>query len=134
MMEQIFIGGIKKDFLKNIKRIANEMGVPEKDVQIRLKFGSTEEKPILYAICKTYALVKESTFKEIMDVTLDLKGREIMLTPPLYETMKNNCIGANCERIEDFSAFLFIHENQIGVAMYNRATVIKVTEVSKLFS
>jgi hypothetical protein len=134
MMEQIFIGGIKKDFLKNIKRIANEMGVPEKDVQIRLKFGSTEEKPILYAICKNYALVKESTFKEIMDVTLDLKGREIMLTPPLYETMKNHCIGANCERIEDFSAFLFIHDNQIGVAMYNRATVIKVTEVSKLFS
>lgn len=134
MLEQIFIGGIKKDFLKNIKRIAGEMGLQEKEVQIRLKFGATEEKPILYAICKNYALVKESTFKEIMDVTLDLKGREMMLTPPLYETMKKHCIGANCDKIEDFSAFLFIHEEQIGVAMYNRANVIKVTEVSKLFS
>lgn len=133
MLEQIFIGGIKKDFLKNIQRIAKDMGVNETEIQIRLKFGYTEEKPIEYAICKNYALVKESTFKEIMDVTLDLKGREMMLTPPLYETMKKHCIEAKCDAIEDFSGFLFIHQGQIGVALYNKTHCFKVTEVSKLF-
>lgn len=133
MMAEIFIGGIKKDFIKNIKRIANDMGVKNTSIQIRLKFGTTEEKPILYAIAKDYALVKESTFKEIMDVTLDLKGSEMLLTPPLYEAMKKNCIEAECERIEDFTGFIFLHEEQIGVAMYNKAHCFKLCEVSQLF-
>ena len=133
MMAEIFIGGIKKDFIKNIKRISNEMGVKETSIQIRLKFGTTEDKPILYAIAKDYSLVKESTFKEIMNVTLDLKGSEMMLTPALYEAMKTNCIEAQCESIDDFTGFLFLHENQIGVALFNKSHCFKVTEVSKLF-
>jgi hypothetical protein len=132
-MIDIFISGIKKDFIKNIDRISKELGCDVKSVQIRLKFGTTNEKPILYGICKDYALVKQSTFKEIMDITLDLKGREMIMTPPLYEAMKKYCIEAQCAKIEDFSAFLFNHEGQVAVAMYNGSNCFKVCEISKLF-
>jgi hypothetical protein len=68
-----------------------------------------------------------------MDVTLDLKGSEMMLTPPLYEVMKKHCIEAECESLEDFTAFLFYHDGQIGVSMFNKERCFKVSEVSKLF-
>jgi hypothetical protein len=133
MMAEIIIGGIKKDFIKSIKRIAREMEVPETTIQIRLKFGSTQENPILYAVTRNYILVEHSTFKKVMDVTLDLKGSEMMLTPPLYEVMKKHCIEAECESLDDFTAFLFYHDEQIGVSMFNKERCFKVSEVSKLF-
>lgn len=130
---KISIHGIKKDFIKSIKRIAREMEVPETTIQIRIKFGSTEENPILYAVTQNYILVEHSTFKKIMDVTFDMKNSEKMLTPPLYEVMKKHCIEAECSSLEDFSAYLFMHEGQIGVSMFKKDHCFNISEVSKLF-
>lgn len=132
MLQDIFIGKIKKDFIKNINRLGTEH--QSQSIQIRLKFGEREEAPIYYAICKDWKVIKHSNYKEIMDVTLDLMGQEGMLTPPLYEAMKKFCIEL-CERdIENFAAYLFIHGGDIAVAIYRGTTCVKTSRIEDLFS
>jgi hypothetical protein len=132
MLQDIFIGKVKKDFIKAIKRLNEEHS--SESIQIRLKFGYVEEKPILYAICHEWNLIKESTYKEIMDVKLDLMGQEGMMTPPLYEAMKKFCIEL-CDRdIPNFSAFLFLHGGDVAVAIYNGSNCVKMSRIEDLFA
>jgi hypothetical protein len=130
MLENIFIGKIKKAFLKNIDRIAKKEG--EESIQIRLKFGERPEEPIYYAICSRFQLLEKSTYKEIMNMKIDILGEEAMVTPVLYEAMKNQCIKYEVN-IPDFSAFLFKHNDSVGVAIYNIAERKLLCRIEDLF-
>jgi hypothetical protein len=131
MLEDIFIGKFKKEFIENINRISHEE--KEANIQIRLKFGDKPERPIFYAITKDYVLLRQSSFKDVMNIKIDFLGKEGLIVPVLYEAMKKQCIkfGTN---IPDFSAYLFKLGDTIGVAIYDKSERKLLCKIEELFA
>lgn len=131
MLEDIFISKFKKKFIENIDRISHEE--KQANIQIRLKFGDKPERPIFYAITKDFALLRQSSFMDVMNIKIDFLGEEKLITPVLYEAMKKQCIKFEIN-IPNFSAFLFKFKDSIGVAIFDKGERKLLCKIEDLFA
>lgn len=134
MIGEMFGEKIAKDFAKGVANFAKELGVSEKDVQIRLTFGDSEEAPINYQLCGSWKIVRDTHYKEIMGLKLDILGQEGMVVPYIYKSMANNTTNLQIDPTA-FSAFLYKREdNKVGVAIFDGSQHKKITTINELLS
>ncbi len=132
MMAEMFLPQIQEQFLDGMKRMAKGHNVEIDGVQIRLSFSGNDKKPIKYEKCLDWAIVEETTFKTIMDIKVDILGREAMLTGPILEAMMKNGIKHEIP-MENFAVFMYSNGKDIGVAIYDKTQLKKTCSVRDLF-
>ena len=132
MLGEIFGGKIAKDFIKGIKSIATTQNVEYTNVQIRLTFSGIEDSPIKYEKCLNWQPNGEVTYRRIMNINMDLLGKEAMVTPVILQSMVKQCQELEIDA-EKFSVFLFAKDEQIGVAIFDGGENKRVCPISKLF-
>lgn len=133
MLASMFVPKITKGFLEGLKRIADQNSVSISEVQIRLSFRESEEKPIMYQKCINWEIVSETSYKEIMDIEIDFKMEEAMVTPIICEAMAKNAMELEIMVASDFSVFLYSDGKTIGAAIYSGSESKKICPVNDLF-
>lgn len=128
----MLVGKLRKNFFNGIEKIAKENNVTSDKVQIKLIFGESPLNPLKYIICVDWKQVRESNFKEVMDIKLDLIGQENIVVPQLVHKMAMNMQECGCEP-EKFSAYLFPYNETIMVSLYCEAKNVKNTPIENLF-
>jgi hypothetical protein len=131
MLQEMFGPKVANDFLKGIQRFSNALEVDEEKVQIRLTLTQQENQPIKYELNKDWRVVRETNFKEIMGLKIDLLNYEGLLNPVIIQMMVFH--GQNLSiRIEALSAYLFKKGNQVGVAIYDGSICSKVSPIQEM--
>ena len=131
MLQEMFGTKIANDFLKGIQRFSHALEADEEKVQIRLTLTQDENQPIKYELFKEWRGVRETGFKEVMGIKVDLLNQEGMITPVIIQMMVFH--GQNLSiTIEALSAYLFKKGNQVGVAIYDGSNCVKVSPIQEM--
>lgn len=131
MLQEMFGTKIANDFLKGIQRFAHALETDDEKVQIRLTLTQNENQPIVYELVKEWRVIKETDFKEIMGIKMDLINQEGMITPVIIQMMVFH--GQNLSiTMEALSAYLFKKGNQVGVAIYDGSNCSKVCPIQEM--
>lgn len=128
----MLVGKIKKDFLSGLDRLSRKNDCNIEQIQIKLVFGESPEKPIAYSICKEWKFLESSTYKDILNKKFDLIGEENLVTPYLIQAMASNMQEFGCEP-QEFSAYLHEFKGTIMVSMFSGVNCKKTTPVEGLF-
>jgi hypothetical protein len=130
MLEEFFLNQVKADFSKAIGKHAKELGVENKDIQIRIKIN---EKGLGYSLFKKWGCEKQDcSFNDVMHIRLDVFGKEQMLSPYIYEMLIKQ-ISQYDSDAERFSAFLFEHNKTICCALHNGSDYVRTCPLGDLF-
>jgi hypothetical protein len=82
-------------------------------------------------LVKEWRVIKETDFKEIMGIKMDLINQEGMITPVIIQMMVFH--GQNLSiTMEALSAYLFKKGNQVGVAIYDGSNCSKVCPIQEM--
>jgi hypothetical protein len=82
-------------------------------------------------LCKEWRVQKETNYKEIMGIKIDLLGQESMVAPVIINMMVFH--GQNLSiTIDSLSAYLFKKGNQVGVAVYDGTHCKKVSPIQEM--
>ena len=131
MLQEMFGTKIANDFLKGIKRFAHALETEDEKVQIRLTLTQDENRPIVYELCKEWRVERETNYKEIMGIKIDLLNQEGMVVPTIYQMMvyhgQKLSISAS-----NLSAYLFKKGTQVGVAIYDGSNCSKVSPIQEM--
>ena len=131
MLSEMFGPKIASDFMKGIERFSDVLKVDDDKVQIRLTLTQNENQPIVYELVKEWRVIKETDFKEIMGIKMDLLNQEGMITPVIIQMMVFH--GQNLSiTMEALSAYLFKKGNQVGVAIYDGSNCSKVCPIQEM--
>ena len=131
MLSEMFGPKIANDFMKGIERFSDVLKVDDDKVQIRLTLTQNENQPIVYELVKEWRVIKETDFKEIMGIKMDLINQEGMITPVIIQMMVFH--GQNLSiTMEALSAYLFKKGNQVGVAIYDGSNCSKVCPIQEM--
>lgn len=133
MLQDMFGGKIKADFLDGLQRFGKEYNEPSSNVQIRITFGATEDKPLAYEVCIGFKPKKEVSYKQIMDIKMDLLGQEQMVGGVILQSLFKQCESLTIEP-QNASAFLMDVKGQVIVAVYDGFKHKKVCTVEELLS
>ena len=131
MLQEMFGTKIANDFLKGIQRFSNALEADEEKVQIRLTLTQQENQPIKYELYKEWRDVRETSFKEVMGIKVDLLNQEGMITPVIIQMMVYHGQKLSI-KIEALSAYLFKRGNQVGVAIYDGSNCSKVSPIQQM--
>ena len=131
MLSEMFGPKIASDFMKGIERFSDVLKVDDDKVQIRLTLTQDENRPIVYELCKEWRVERETNYKEIMGIKIDLLNQEGMVVPTIYQMMvyhgQKLSISAN-----NLSAYLFKKGTQVGVAIYEGYNCSKVSPIQEM--
>lgn len=128
----MIVGKIKKDFLNGLDKISLKRGCNVEQIQVKLSFGESQEKPIVYHLCQNWVSYEESTYKAIMDKKFDLIGEEGLATPYLLQSMAKLMQEFSVEPT-DFSVYLMEFKGTIMVAVFDKVNCLKTLPIEKLF-
>lgn len=130
MFEELFLNQVKADFSKAITKHAQDNGVENKDIQIRIQIN---ENGLGYSLYKNWNIVKEGlSFNDVLHIRLDVFGKEAMLSPHIYEMLLKQISIYNGSP-ERFYAFLFEHNKTICVALHNGNEYVRTSPLGDLF-
>lgn len=130
MLEEFFLNQVKADFSKAIGKHAKELGVENKDIQIRIQIN---EEGLGYSLFKKWNSEKQNcSFNDVMHIRLDVFGKEQMLSPYIYEMLLKQ-ISHYGSSADKFSAFLFEHNKTICVALHNGSEYVRTCPLGDLF-
>lgn len=132
MLDDVFLGLVRADFIKAIEKHAKAANVGSEDIQIQIKLD--DEKGLAYSIFQSWKQSKpDCSFKEVMCIKLDIFGKEGMLAPHIHEKLQNQLSIYNCES-RDFCTFLFIRNKTIGCALYVGNKPVRTCLLADLFT
>ena len=131
MLSEMFGPKIASDFMKGIQRFSDVLKVDDDRIQIRLTLTQDENQPIIYELCKDWRVERETNYKEIMGIKIDLLNQEGMVVPTIYQMMvyhgQKLSINAN-----NLSAYLIKKGQQVGVAVYDGSNCVKVSPIQEM--
>lgn len=131
MLSEMFGPKIASDFMKGIQRFSDVLKVDDDRIQIRLTLTQDENQPIIYELCKEWRVERETNYKEIMGIKIDLLNQEGMVVPTIYQMMvyhgQKLSINAN-----NLSAYLIKKGEQVGVAVYDGSNCVKVSPIQEM--
>lgn len=122
---------IASDFMKGIQRFSDVLKVDDDRVQIRLTLTQDENRPIVYELCKEWRVERETNYKEIMGIKIDLLNQEGMVVPTIYQMMVYH--GQKLQiSASSLSAYLIKKGQQVGVAIYDGSNCVKVSPIQEM--
>lgn len=131
MLSEMFGPKIASDFMKGIQRFSDVLKTDDEKIQIRLTLTQDENQPIIYELCKDWRVERETNYKEIMGIKIDLLNQEGMVVPTIYQMMvyhgQKLSINAN-----NLSAYLIKKGQQVGVAVYDGSNCVKVSPIQEM--
>lgn len=131
MLGEMFGPKIANDFMKGIQRFSDVLKVDDEKVQIRLTLTQDENQPIIYELCKEWRVERQTSYKEIMGIKVDLLNQEGMVVPTIYQMMvyhgQKLSISANT-----LSAYLIKKGVQVGVAIYDGSNCVKLSPIQEM--
>lgn len=131
MLQEMFGTKIANDFLKGIQRFSHALEADDEKVQIRLTLTQNENQPIVYELAKEWRVVRETDFKEVMGIKIDLLNQEGMIAPVIIQMMVFHGQKLSIT-MEALSAYLFKKGNQVGVAIYDGSNCVKVCPIQEM--
>ena len=130
----MLVGTIKNDFINGIGKIAQEKNVNPSEVQIRLTYGESPNNPLKYHTLTKWdaKTLEESTFKKILDLKLDLIGKEGLVVPYILQAMALNMQELGVEP-QNFVTYLVLQQETIFACFYDGNKPLKNVPIEKLF-
>ena len=122
---------IASDFMKGIQRFSDVLKTDDEKIQIRLTLTQDENQPIIYELCKDWRVERETNYKEIMGIKIDLLNQEGMVVPTIYQMMvyHGQKLSINATNL---SAYLIKKGQQVGVAVYDGSNCVKVSPIQEM--
>lgn len=104
--------------------------VTEEQTQILVK--AEGEDKVNYTICSEWKPKQSVSFKEIMDVRVDLLGFEMLASPFLRKSvdMYSNYYKTNSN---DMNLFIFKKDSKLGLAVYEKNNFKEILTLEKQF-
>jgi len=140
MIGQAFGPKIERNFIAGLKKFANEHSVLIDQVQVCITPQVIDEQPaLLYRKAIDWQPKEEVTFKQIMDMKVDLLGLEASISPAIFQIIAEQSQKLSIEP-DNISAWLFIvnkdndpSEPCIMVFFYNGSEPVKGYPILELF-
>lgn len=126
----MIFGKTQKIMKNGISKYSKQWETTTNNTQILLK--SNDSGGIKYIMCNCWEIKKEVSFKELMDVKVDLLGIEIIATPFLRKSMDLYAKKYNTS-INEINLFIFEKNDKIGIAVYENINFKEVLSLEKHF-
>ncbi len=113
-----------------ISKYSKQFGLGKEEVQILVTSNQSEE--VNYMICTKWNPKQKISFKNIMDVKVDILGFEALASPFLHKSVEMYAKyydGA----VSEVNLFLFEKNKKIGVAVYLGKTFKETLTLEKQF-
>jgi hypothetical protein len=102
--------------------------VTEEQTQILVKAESDDK--VNYSICKEWKPLEEVTFKQIMDVRVDILGFEMLASPFLRKSVN---MYSKYYESDDINLFIFKKDSKLGIAVYDKNNFKEILTLEKQF-
>lgn len=102
--------------------------VTEEQTQILVKAESDDK--VNYSICKEWKPLEEVTFKQIMDVRVDILGFEMLASPFLRKSVN---MYSKYYESDDINLFIFKKGSKLGIAVYDKNNFKEILTLEKQF-
>lgn len=130
MLQEIFATQLRDDFRKGLKKIATKNNLQPENIQVRVMLPQ-DETGLRYSLHDNWkCFQKESSFKEVLGIGLDVFGKKDMVEPLIYEVLLKE---ATKYETQDVSAFLFDRNNSICVSIHNGKEFVQTSPLVDLF-
>ena len=104
--------------------------VTEEQTQILVKAEGDEN--VNYSICKEWKPLDKVTFKQIMDVRVDILGFEMLASPFLRKSVEMYCKYYKTIS-DDMNLFIFKKDSKLGLAVYEKNNFKEILTLEKQF-
>ena len=102
--------------------------VTEEQTQILVK--AEESENVSYSICKEWKPLESVTFKQIMDVRVDILGFEMLASPFLRKSVD---MYSKYYESDDVNLFIFKKDGKLGIAVYEKNNFKEILTLEKQF-
>jgi hypothetical protein len=102
--------------------------VTEEQTQILVKAESDDK--VNYSICKEWKPLEKVTFKQIMDVRVDILGFEMLASPFLRKSVN---MYSKYYESDDINLFIFKKDSKLGIAVYDKNNFKEILTLEKQF-
>ena len=116
---------------KAIIRYAKNWKCADSSVQILIKPSGDEG--LTFAICQNYQPKEPATFKQILDVKIDLLGYEMIATPFIVKALKKMCEERGLPD-GSVSAMIAKKGDAMKIIAYSSGIALGVHELSYIFN
>lgn len=113
-----------------ISKYSKELNISKEETQILVK--SDEADGVNYTICYNWNPKTKVSFKDIMDVKVDLLGFERLASPFLRKSIDMYAKYYD-GLVEEMNLFIFEKNNKVGVAVYSGKTFKEMLTLEKQF-
>jgi len=126
----MIFGKTQKIMKTGISKYSKQFETTKENTQILVK--ANENEGVSYTMCNSWKPQNEVSFKDIMDVRVDLLGFEMMASPFLRKSvdMYAKYYDASSSQI---NLFIFEKSEKIGVAVYEGTTFKETLTLEKQF-
>lgn len=111
----MIFGKTQKIMKTGISKYSKELGLSKEKTQILVQSKETEK--VTYKICDDWSPKMNVSFKDIMDVKVDLLGFEKLSSPFLIKSVEMYS-KIHKSPIDEINLFLFEKNKKIGLAVY----------------
>jgi hypothetical protein len=116
---------VKNTLSNGISRYAKEAELPESDVQFLIEVEITEESgDVVYYLLHKFNKVKKITFKEIMNVKIDILGQGIIVTNFIARYMMT-IAEENAKDISDIYVIILKQNDNLRLFEYYKGDFVK---------
>lgn len=102
--------------------------VTEEQTQILVKAEGDEK--VNYTICKEWKPLEVVSFKQIMDVRVDILGFEMLASPFLRKSVD---MYSKYYESDDVNLFIFKKDSKLGIAVYEKNNFKEILTLEKQF-
>ena len=102
--------------------------VTEEQTQILVKAEGDEK--VNYTICKEWKPLEVVSFKQIMDVRVDILGFEMLASPFLRKSVD---MYSKYYESDDVNLFIFKKDSKLGIAVYEKNDFKEILTLEKQF-
>ena len=102
--------------------------VTEEQTQILVKAEGDEK--VNYSICKEWKPLEVVSFKQIMDVRVDILGFEMLASPFLRKSVD---MYSKYYESDDVNLFIFKKDSKLGIAVYEKNNFKEILTLEKQF-
>ena len=126
----MIFGKTQKIMKTGISKYSKQFNTAKENTQILVKADSGEG--VNYTMCDSWKPKNEVSFKDIMDVRVDLLGFEMMASPFLRKSVD---MYANYYDVPNshINIFIFEKNDKVGVAVYEHTTFKETLTLEKQF-
>ena len=126
----MILGKTQKIMKTGISKYSKELEITKDSTQILVT--SNETDGVDYQICNSWCPTLKVSFKDIMDVRVDLLGFEMMASPFLRKSVDMYADYYNTLP-KEINLFIFEKNNKIGVGVYERTSFREAISLEKQF-